>query len=290
MCHSPCDRGQEQQNGAQRTVGALAEEGSRRRSEGHLASDREAARAGIPSACPSARRSDVSFVALSCGLTGRLRGRGQPTTARSGDPDAGPLMACKNASRDATARGAPRVQSASLAAPTYQTIRSRRTGCLCERKVSIPRGRSSLASVVHGQRERSPYSGSAARSVNRPVPDEEQQMASHQRIRGHRIGAGPMGEAERGEAAARTAVSYWCRNSHETRRSFADGAEVTVAAKTDCRRCRQPAGRDRANPPESASTVPYKTHMAYVLERRTQAEGDALVDEALAELRGRRRG
>jgi hypothetical protein len=110
-----------------------------------------------------------------------------------------------------------------------------------------------------------------------------------QGIRGHRIGAGPMGEAERGEVAARTPVSYWCRTGHETCRSFAAEAEVTVPATTDCRRCGKPAGRDRANPPELASTVPYKTHMAYVLERRSQAEGDALVDDALAELRYRRR-
>ena len=29
-------------------------------------------------------------------------------------------------------------------------------------------------------------------------------------IRGSRVGAGPMGEAERGEAIARSHVSYWC--------------------------------------------------------------------------------
>jgi hypothetical protein len=47
-------------------------------------------------------------------------------------------------------------------------------------------------------------------------------------IRGSRVGAGPMGEAERGEAIARFRVSYWCANGHETRPSFAEDGTVTV--------------------------------------------------------------
>ena len=46
-------------------------------------------------------------------------------------------------------------------------------------------------------------------------------MASGNAIRGSRVGAGPMGEAERGEAAPRVHLSYWCSNRHETRPSFA---------------------------------------------------------------------
>ena len=46
-------------------------------------------------------------------------------------------------------------------------------------------------------------------------------MAGGNAIRGSRIGAGPMGEAERGEAAPRTFVSYWCANGHEVTPSFA---------------------------------------------------------------------
>jgi hypothetical protein len=47
-------------------------------------------------------------------------------------------------------------------------------------------------------------------------------MASGNAIRGSRVGAGPMGEAERGDAAPRIFVSYWCANGHETRPSFAE--------------------------------------------------------------------
>ncbi len=36
-----------------------------------------------------------------------------------------------------------------------------------------------------------------------------------------------------------------------------------------------PAGRDKDNPPQLAKTEPYKTHLAYVKERRTEAEAGA---------------
>ncbi len=45
-------------------------------------------------------------------------------------------------------------------------------------------------------------------------------MAGGSAIRGSRVGAGPMGEAERGEMAPRFWVSYWCAKGHETRPSF----------------------------------------------------------------------
>ena len=40
-------------------------------------------------------------------------------------------------------------------------------------------------------------------------------MSSGNAIRGTRVGAGPMGESERGETAPRRRVSYWCANGHE---------------------------------------------------------------------------
>ena len=51
-------------------------------------------------------------------------------------------------------------------------------------------------------------------------------MSSGNAIRGSRVGAGPMGEAERGEAAPRVWVSFWCANKHETRPSFATDAAI----------------------------------------------------------------
>jgi hypothetical protein len=57
----------------------------------------------------------------------------------------------------------------------------------------------------------------------------------------------------------------------------------------DCPHCGLPCGPDRDAPPTAPHAEPYKTHFAYVRERRSDAEGAKLLDEALAELRARRR-
>ena len=54
-------------------------------------------------------------------------------------------------------------------------------------------------------------------------------MAGGSAIRGSRVGAGPMGEAERGEAIERFVVSYWCANGHEVRPSFAQEEGVACS-------------------------------------------------------------
>lgn len=109
-------------------------------------------------------------------------------------------------------------------------------------------------------------------------------MAGGSAIRGSRVGAGPMGEAERGEPAPRRRISYWCANAHESRPSFADDAEIPDT--WDCPRCGLPAGQDRETPPSAPKNEPYKTHLAYVKERRSDADGEAILAEALAKLRG----
>jgi len=88
-----------------------------------------------------------------------------------------------------------------------------------------------------------------------------------------------MGEAERGDAAPRIRVTFWCSNRHETRPSFA--SDAAIPESWDCPRCGFPAGRDRENPPAPHRIEPYKTHLAYVKERRTDADGAAILAEAL---------
>ncbi|MCW2665809.1 MAG: hypothetical protein JWN57_771 [Frankiales bacterium] len=110
-------------------------------------------------------------------------------------------------------------------------------------------------------------------------------MAGGNAIRGSRVGAGPMGEAERGEAAPRQRISFFCANKHESRPAFAD--EAAVPETWDCPRCGFPAGRDKDNPPAPLKTEPYKTHLAYVRERRNAEDGEAILAEALAKLRGK---
>ncbi|MFC5288015.1 RNA polymerase-binding protein RbpA [Actinokineospora guangxiensis] len=111
-------------------------------------------------------------------------------------------------------------------------------------------------------------------------------MSGGNAIRGTRVGAGPMGESERGESAPRQRVSYWCANGHESRPAFAVDAERPDS--WDCPRCGLPAGLDEQAPPKAPRNEPYKTHLAYVKERRSDADGEAILAEALAKLKAKR--
>lgn len=95
-----------------------------------------------------------------------------------------------------------------------------------------------------------------------------------------------MGEAERGESAPRVHVSFYCANGHVTRPAFA--AEAQIPESWDCPRCGLPANMDENNPPPPPKIQPYKTHLAYVKERRSDKEAAAILQEALQGLRDRR--
>lgn len=108
-------------------------------------------------------------------------------------------------------------------------------------------------------------------------------------IRGSRVGAGPMGEQDRGYHADRIAISYWDELGNETVRYFAANLpDEEIPDIIDSPSTGLPAGRDKENPPKVAKTEPYKTHLAYVKERRTEEEAAQLLDEALQQLRERR--
>ncbi|MHA6783235.1 RNA polymerase-binding protein RbpA [Pseudonocardia saturnea] len=82
-------------------------------------------------------------------------------------------------------------------------------------------------------------------------------------------------------------VSYWCASGHHTPRRWS--ADATAPELWECR-CGLSAGRDPAHPPEPVSWQPFKSPLAHLLERRSEAECEALLDEALQSLRTRRRG
>jgi hypothetical protein len=115
-------------------------------------------------------------------------------------------------------------------------------------------------------------------------------VTGSQSIRGHRVGSSTMRwadpTAEQTESVPRQTVGYWCANGHHTEHVFA--ADVAAPPVWDCPRCGQPAGPDEANPPGRAVTEPYKTHLAYVKERRSPEDGEAILAEAIARLRQRR--
>ncbi|WP_111719990.1 RNA polymerase-binding protein RbpA [Homoserinimonas sp. OAct 916] len=108
-------------------------------------------------------------------------------------------------------------------------------------------------------------------------------------IRGSRVGAGPMGEQDHGYHAERVKVCYWDALGNETVRYFAANvADEDIPEIIDSPSSGLPAGRDQANPPVEAKVEPYKTHLAYVKERRTEDEAKTLLEDALMQLRRRR--
>jgi hypothetical protein len=98
-----------------------------------------------------------------------------------------------------------------------------------------------------------------------------------------------MGEQDRGFHADRIAVSYWDELGNETVRHFAANLpEEEIPETIDSPSTGLPAGRDKDNPPQVAKLEPYKTHLAYVKERRSETEAATLLEEALQQLRERR--
>ena len=61
-------------------------------------------------------------------------------------------------------------------------------------------------------------------------------------IRGSRVGAGPMGEGERGQAAPRQTVTYFCAREHRSVVAFS--VEAQAPESWDCPKCGLPASMD----------------------------------------------
>jgi hypothetical protein len=95
-----------------------------------------------------------------------------------------------------------------------------------------------------------------------------------------------MRPTERSEPAPRRTVRYFCAADHVFDIHLA--ADADTPESWDCPRCGQPAGTDGSNPPGRARPEPYKTHLAYVKERRSDEDGAAILAEALAKVRQRR--
>jgi hypothetical protein len=92
--------------------------------------------------------------------------------------------------------------------------------------------------------------------------------------------------SERGDEAPRRSVTYWCANGHATAPPFA--ADVAPPPLWDCPHCGLPAGQDENNPPTAPRAERYKSHLAYVKERRSDADAAAILAEALARVQQRR--
>jgi hypothetical protein len=88
----------------------------------------------------------------------------------------------------------------------------------------------------------------------------------------------------------RLRISYWCSQGHETPVVFSLLPVDQIPEQWDCVRCGRHAGRT-ANDlplPTAFGDQPFKSHLDYVKERRSVAEGEQLLEEALERLRHRR--
>ena len=113
-------------------------------------------------------------------------------------------------------------------------------------------------------------------------------------VLGHRVGAGGWpGEPERAlaDSAPRVEISFWCASLHETTPVFSAAAKVP--ATWPCPKCGQPAGLDKGAPPPPERyrlmrSGQERSHLDYVRQRRSQADGEALIDWAIDRLNKRR--
>ncbi|WP_323961787.1 RNA polymerase-binding protein RbpA [Arthrobacter sp. JZ12] len=115
-------------------------------------------------------------------------------------------------------------------------------------------------------------------------------------FKGTRIGSGYSAAAagrhlddERVRGAVdRTVVSYWCVDGHETRPTFAKLTDEEIPEIWECGRCGRPAGRSPGVELNIDGDEPFKSHLQYVKERRTEEEAVQVLERALAQLRQRR--
>jgi hypothetical protein len=89
-----------------------------------------------------------------------------------------------------------------------------------------------------------------------------------------------------GTAESHHLGSYWCLNHHRTILTWSAAADVPEL--WTCPHCGLPKGQDETRAPQPTAARPYKTPLAHLLERRSEADCEALLAEALKALRARR--
>lgn len=105
---------------------------------------------------------------------------------------------------------------------------------------------------------------------------------SDRSMRGTRLGAQSL-ESDTGvQPAARQDVAYNCANGHRVVVPLS--VEADVPPLWECR-CGSMALRENAEAPEAKPTKPARTHWDMLMERRTTAELEVLLEERLELLR-----
>ena len=105
---------------------------------------------------------------------------------------------------------------------------------------------------------------------------------SDKSLRGTRLGAQSLENDEGVEPAARTVGEYHCPRGHVTRIPFSVDAEIP--SLWECK-CGEEALLVNGERPVTKPVKPARTHWDMLLERRSIAELEVLLDERLALLR-----
>ena len=103
-------------------------------------------------------------------------------------------------------------------------------------------------------------------------------------LRGSRLGAQSYETDDGVEAAPRVVVGYDCVEGHHFVVPFS--VEADVPSTWECRVCGAEALRSDGELPEAKKVKPARTHWDMLLERRSVAELEELLNERLALLRG----
>ena len=92
-------------------------------------------------------------------------------------------------------------------------------------------------------------------------------------------------QVDRGAAPApRRTVEYWCADDHQTSAVFA--ADVELPVEWTCRTCSGPSSMERGTaPPETRPRFFPRTPYEFLMMRRTVADGERILAEALAAMR-----
>lgn len=107
-------------------------------------------------------------------------------------------------------------------------------------------------------------------------------------VRGSRL-ATTSNQVDRGAPVApRRRVEYWCANDHVTSIPFA--ADADVPTQWLCYSCGGPAGPERGSAPLAVRPRVFpRTPYEFLMMRRTEADADRLLAEAVVALRRRRK-
>lgn len=108
-------------------------------------------------------------------------------------------------------------------------------------------------------------------------------------MRGMRLGAQSMEREEGVELAARQIVEYRCQAGHQFQVTFSLEAEAPL--EWECKQCQSVAhlvGSAKLKKIEAGAVDRPRTHYDMVLERRTKAELEELLQEVLTDMRKRR--